>query len=109
MGGPYPAAGVHLYSNIFHDWTPDKCRFLSEKSFGSLEPGGRIILHEMLYNDDKTGPFAAAGLSAVMIGWTMGEQYSSAELVAMLTEAGFEKIDVTPTFGYYSIVTGTKA
>jgi hypothetical protein len=105
---PFPAADAHLYSNIFHDWPPDKCRFLSEKSFASLEPGGRVILHEMLYNDDKTGPFAAAGLSAVMLGWTTGTQLSSAELVEMLTAAGFVGIETKPTFGYYSIVTGVK-
>jgi O-methyltransferase domain len=104
----FPPADVHLYSNIFHDWPPEKCRFLSEKSFGGLEPGGRIILHEMLYNDDKTGPFAAAGLSAVMLGWTTGTQYSSVELAEMLTDAGFRGIEAKPTFGYYSIVTGRK-
>jgi hypothetical protein len=81
---PFPAADVHFYSNIFHDWPPEKCRFLSEKSFASLPSGGRIVLHEMLYNDDKTGPFAAAGLSAVMLGWTTGTQYSGAELADML-------------------------
>ena len=105
---PFPSADVHFYSNIFHDWPPEKCRFLSEKSFASLEPGGRIILHEMLYNDDKTGPFAAAGLSAVMLGWTTGTQYSGAELVEMLTDAGFRDIEQKPTFGYYSIVAARK-
>jgi hypothetical protein len=102
----FPAADAHLYSNIFHDWPPDRCRFLSEKSFASLEPGGQVILHEMLYNDDKTGPFAAAGLSAVMLGWTTGTPFSSAELVEMLRDAGFVGIETRPTFGYYSIVTG---
>jgi len=105
---PFPTASVHFYSNIFHDWPPEKCRFLSEKSFASLDSGGRIILHEMLYNDDKTGPFAAAGLSAVMLGWTTGEQYSSVELMEMLASAGFEQIEVKPTFGYYSIVVAHK-
>jgi hypothetical protein len=70
--------------------------------------GGRIILHEILYNDEKTGPFAAVGLSMVMMGWTEGEQYSGAELSAMLTDAGFRDIEVKPTFGYYSIVTGSR-
>jgi hypothetical protein len=105
---PFPSADVHFYSNIFHDWPPEKCRFLSEKSFASLEPGGRIILHEMLYNDDKTGPLAASGLSAGMLAWTTGTQYSGAELVEMLTDAGFRDIEEKPTFGYYSIVAARK-
>jgi O-methyltransferase domain/Dimerisation domain len=106
---PFPAADVHFYSNIFHDWPPEKGRFLSEKSFASLEPGGRIVLHEVLYDDDKTGPFATAGYSMVMLGWATGEQYSRAELSETLTAAGFKDIEVKPTFGYYSIVTGTKS
>jgi hypothetical protein len=44
----------------------------------------------------------------VMMGWTEGEQYSGAELSAMLTDAGFRDIEVKPTFGYYSIVTGSR-
>ena len=35
-------------------------RILSRKSLESLNPGGRLIIHEVLYNKDKTGPFAAA-------------------------------------------------
>jgi hypothetical protein len=106
---PFPRADLHFYSNIFHDWSREKGDFLTRKSFESLPPGGRIVLHEMLYNDDKTGPFAAAAFSINMLIWSVdGEQYSGRELSQMLTEAGFRDIEVKPTFGYYSIVTGTK-
>jgi hypothetical protein len=107
-GDPFPAADLHFYSLIYHDWTPEKCRFLTKKSFESLEPGGRIIIHEALYNDAKTGPFPAAAFSMIMMGWTEGEQYSGRELSAMLTDAGFRDIQVKPTFGYCSIVSSLK-
>jgi hypothetical protein len=107
-GDPFPAADLHFYSLIYHDWTPEKCRFLTKKSFESLEPGGRIIIHEVLYNDAKTGPFPAAAFSMVMMGWTEGEQYSGRELSAMLSDAGFRDIQVKPTFGYCSIVSSLK-
>ena len=48
---PFPPANVHFYSMIYHDWTPEKCRFLTRKSFESIRPGGHILIHEMLYND----------------------------------------------------------
>jgi len=105
---PFPAADIHFYSMIFHDWPPEKCRFLTEKSFRSLEPGGRVIIHEMLYNDDKTGPFAAAAFSVTMLLMTTGRQYSGKELTVMLGEAGFTDLDVKPAFGYWSLVTGRK-
>jgi cyclopropane fatty-acyl-phospholipid synthase-like methyltransferase len=106
---PFPAADVHFYADILHDWPPERGRFLVEKSFAALPSGGRVILHEMLYDDDKAGPYATAAYSIAMLLWTEGQQYSGRELAAMLTEAGFARVEVRPTFGYWSIVTGTKA
>lgn len=104
----FPAADIHFYSQIYHDWPEDKCRFLTEKSFKALNPGGRIIIHEILYNDDKSGPFPAAASSIAMLLWTEGRQYSGAELAQMLSDSGFADIEVIPTFGYWSIVTARK-
>ena len=106
---PFPPADLHFYSNIFHDWTPEKCAFLATKSFDALPPGGRIVLHEVLYRDDKSGPLAAAGFSLMMMGWTEGEQYAPAELAKVLDNAGFREVTVVPSFGHYSLVTGVKA
>jgi hypothetical protein len=105
----FPNADLHFYSNIYHDWSREKGAFLTRKSFDSLPSGGRIVVHEMLYDDDKTGPFAAAAFNINMLVWSAdGEQYSGHELSEMLARAGFRNIETKPTFGYYSIVTGTK-
>src|SRR5687768_10833730 len=105
---PLPAADLHFYSSVYNDWPSDKCNFLTAKSFNSLESGGRIIIHGMLYNDEKTGPFPAAAFSMLMMGWTEGKSYSARELSTMLSDAGFADIQVHPGFGYYSLVTGIK-
>ena len=106
---PYPEADVHFYGMIFHDWSADQCRFLTRKSFESLSTGGRIIIHEMLFNQDRTGPFGVAAFNMVMLTYLDGEQYSGREITGFLSEAGFTDIQVTPTFGYWSIITGRKA
>lgn len=106
---PFPPADLHFYSSIYHDWPPEKGQFLTRKSFESLPPGGRLIIHEMLYNDEKTGPLAVAGSAITMLHSTEGQQYSGRELAAMLTDGGFMDVKVRPTFGYWSIVTGRKA
>lgn len=103
-----PAADLHFYSTVYNDWPPEKCSFLTAKSFNALPSGGRIVIHGMLYNEDKSGPFAAAAFSMLMMGWTEGKSYSSTELIAMLRDAGFSNIEVRPAFGYYSVVTGLK-
>jgi hypothetical protein len=105
---PFPRADLHFYSNIYHDWPLERCNFLTEKSFESLEPGGRLIIHDVLYNDEKTGPFAPAAYSMLMMGWTEGKSYSALEMSQMLDRAGFKEIRSHPTFGYYSIVSGIK-
>jgi O-methyltransferase domain/Dimerisation domain len=105
---PYPQADLHFYGSIFHDWPPERCRFFARKSSESLPPGGRIVIHEWLFNDDRTGPFPVAAFNVDMLVAMPGQQYSKRELVTMLREAGFRKIEAKPTFGYWSIVTGVK-
>ncbi len=104
----YPFSDLHFYSQIFHDWPEDKCKFLAKKSFDSLPSKGKIIIHEMLYDDDKHGPFVAAACSVALLSWTEGKQYSGLEIKEFLEEAGFADIDIIPTFGYWSVIVGTK-
>lgn len=105
---PFPPADVHFYADIFHDFPPEKCRFLADKSFAALEAGGRIIIHEMLYNREKTGPFTVAGYDVSMLLWTEGQQFSAPELSALLAAAGFVDIAEMATLGYWGLVTGKK-
>ena len=79
-----------------------------EKSYQALEPGGRILIHEALFDDDKTGPFRIAAFNVAIFWAAGGQQYTGRELSTMLADAGFQETQVTPTSGYYSIVTGRK-
>jgi len=106
---PWPSADLHFYSNVYHHWPPEKCTFLTEKSFANLKSGGRIIIDGTLYNDEKTGSFSAAAFSMIMMCWTEGRQYSGLEISSMLKDAGFCDIQVHPTSGYSSMVTGLKS
>jgi hypothetical protein len=105
----FPSADVHFYGNVYHDWPVEQCRFLTDKSYSALPSGGRLIIHEMLYDNDKNGPLEAAIYSVVMLLWQRGRQFSGVELTRMLTEAGFIEIEVKPSFGLWSIVSGRKA
>ncbi len=100
---------VHFFSNIFHDWSEKTNQLLAEKSFAALPPGGRIMLHEILMNDDGTGPLIAAAFSMLMLLGTRGRQYSLAELRGILEAAGFVDVEAQRTGGgYYSLVTARK-
>ena len=97
-----------VFSNIYHDWRIETCATLSRLAFEALEPGGRIFLHEMLYDEGHAGPLSPAGFSVQMLLGTQGQQFTFAELRELLETAGFTDIGVTHTFGYYSVVTGRK-
>ena len=100
---------AHFFSNIFHDWSDATCRLLAARSFAALEPGGSIMLHEMLLDDDGCGPLETACFSLLMLLGTKGKQYSFAELKIILESAGFVDVEASPTpQGLYSLVTARK-
>lgn len=105
---PFPQSDVHFYSDIFHDWPPEKACFLSKKSFDNLPAGGKIILHEMLLNPQEADAQNAAAYNLNMLLWTQGQQFSRDELQSTLEEAGFVKIQAQKTFGDWSIIFGEK-
>jgi hypothetical protein len=105
---PLPPADLHFYSQVFHDWGPKQCRFLTEKSFVALPSGGRLIVHELLLDSDKVGPLVPSLMAMVMLLWTEGRQYSGVELSEMLEAVGFVDVLAERTFGSWGIVTGVK-
>ena len=100
---------AHFFSNVFHDWSDATCRLLAKKSFDALPRGGRILLHEMLMDDDGCGPWQAAAFSLLMLLATRGKQYSLPELRSILQSAGFVDVESVQTGGgYYSLVSARK-
>lgn len=96
-----------LFSNVLHDWDPDRCEHLVRSAFATLQPGGRLFIHEMLLNDSQDGPLPASLFSVMMLG-TRGKQFSFAELDDLVRKVGFVDTDVRHTYGYYSIVVARK-
>ena len=105
---PFAPADLHFYSQVFHDWTPEQCRFLTEKSFIALPSGGRLIVHELLLDPEKVGPLVPSLMSMVMLLWTEGRQYSAVELTEIFASVGFVDVRAERTFGSWGIVTGVK-
>lgn len=105
---PLPAGyDLHLWSNVFHDWPPDRCLRLAQRSLDALPSGGRIVLHEQLLDDDRCGPLPAALFSLMMLFTTRGQQFTGRELRALLREVGFIRPRVVRC-GDYSLVTAIR-
>jgi protein-L-isoaspartate O-methyltransferase len=108
LNDPFPPADLHLFSAIYHHWPPARCRVLTAKSFASLKSGGRIILHERPYNDARTGPLTVVAVTMLALLRGEGGRYSVRDYSDMLSEEGFIDVEVKPTVGYWSIITGRK-
>lgn len=99
----------HLFCNVFHDWSFETNRKLAKSSYDALPGGGRIFLHEILIDDDYTGPWPAAAFSVMMLIGTLGQQFSLAEFRDILESAGFVDVQAERTGGgYYSLVSARK-
>jgi cyclopropane fatty-acyl-phospholipid synthase-like methyltransferase len=96
-----------FFSNVFHDWDPRRVDDLTRRAFEALPSGGRILLHEMLFDDSEAGPQHAALFSIMMLN-TRGKQFSFVELAEIVTRAGFAEPTVNHSYGYYSLVTALK-
>jgi hypothetical protein len=97
-----------FFSNVWHDWNFRTCGWLAERAFEVLPRGGRILLHEMLLDDDGAGPATTASFSLLMLLFTQGQQFTFGELKNILERAGFTAVEATHTCGYYSITTAYK-
>ncbi|GAA2639193.1 methyltransferase [Actinomadura fulvescens] len=91
LPGGYDAC---LLSMILHDWSEDDCRTLLAKCHRALDPGGQILISELLVNDAKDGPPDAALMSLTMLVETWGRNYTAAEYSAWLTDTGFTQVRV---------------
>lgn len=107
----FPAADVHFYSDILHDWSLEKVNFLLKKSYESLPQGGNIFINEMLFNQSKTGPYSTVMYNLSMLLWTEGQQFSYNELHDILINIGFinvQRIDYKRESSW-SIITAEKS
>ncbi|QGN35680.1 methyltransferase [Microlunatus sp. Gsoil 973] len=79
-----------LLSMILHDWAEDDCRSILGKCWEALPGGGQVIISELLVNDERTGPPAAAMMSLNMLVETEGRNYTPAEYRRWLDDLGFQ-------------------
>jgi hypothetical protein len=99
---------AHLFANVFHDWSLETCQELTDKSFAALAPGGRICLQEMLLDESGDAPHPAVAFSFLMTWGTKGQQFTFSQLKDILAKGGFINVHAQRSYGYYSLVTGSK-
>ena len=104
-----PKCDAVLLSNILHDWDVPECETLLKRSANSLNPGGRVLIHDVFLNDELNGPLPIALYSAALFTLTEGRAYSAAEYRNMLKNVGLKPASsIIPTFVHCGVLEGTK-
>lgn len=104
----YPMVDVILLSNILHDWDIAECRTLIGRCAAALNPGGRLIIHDVLLDDDLGGPLPIALYSAALFSLTEGRAYSAKEYNGWLVESRLSPQPPIPTLIHCHAIVATK-
>lgn len=88
---------VAWLSQILHGEGPEDCQAMIRMAASTLVPGGMILIHEFILNDDMDGPMFPALFSLnMLLGTDAGQSYSDRQIRDMLAEAGVRDIRRIP-------------
>jgi 3-hydroxy-5-methyl-1-naphthoate 3-O-methyltransferase len=99
-----PQCDGMFIGNFLHGFSDETCLRVCQEAFRSLAPGGKVWVHEMVWNDTRDGPLMTALMHAAMRSATPGGQRTVQEIVDLLRGAGFVDPYVVPTSGAFALV-----
>lgn len=106
---PLPKADVVLMGHILHDWNLDQKKMLLKKAYEALPPGGAVIVYDALIDDDRSKNAFGLLMSLNMLIETEGGfDYTGADCIGWMREAGFGQMRVEHLAGPDSMVVGIK-
>ncbi len=81
---------VVLVTNLFHHFSVEENIALMKRFHDALRPRGRMMILEMVPNEDRLTPAAAASFALMMLGNTpSGDAYTMGDYAHMLERSGF--------------------
>jgi O-methyltransferase domain len=103
-----PRSDGTFIGNFLHGFSDETCVRICREAFDCLSPGGKIWIHEMVWNPNKDGPLITALLNAGMRSGGAGRQRTALEIRAILERAGFAATYAVPSAGAFALVAGQK-
>ena len=106
---PLPEADVVMMGHILHDWSLDEKKILIGKAYEALPDGGALIVYEAIIDDDRSqNAFGLLMSLNMLIETPAGADYTGADCMGWMREAGFRETRVEHLVGPDSMVVGIK-
>jgi hypothetical protein len=106
---PIPSADVVMMGHILHDWDLPTKKMLIRKAYEALPTGGAFLVYETIIDDDRSKNAFGLLMSLNMLLETPGGfDYTGADCVGWMKEAGFHSMRVEHLVGPDSMVVGIK-
>jgi hypothetical protein len=106
---PIPTADVVMMGHILHDWDLDIKKMLIRKAYEALPTGGALIVYESIIDDDRSKNSFGLLMSLNMLIETPGGfDYTGADCMEWMKEAGFSNTRFEHLVGPDSMVVGIK-
>jgi acetylserotonin N-methyltransferase len=103
-----PPADLYSLGRIIHDWDEPKITKLLGKIAAALPLGGGLLVAETLVNADRSGPVYSLMQDLNMLVCTDGKERTEAEYIALLSFAGFSKVEFRRTGSLVDAILGIK-
>jgi hypothetical protein len=106
---PLPQADVVMMGHILHDWNLEIKKMLIAKAYEAINPGGAFVVYEALIDDERKENAPGLLMSLNMLIETPGGfDYTGADCMGWMREAGFRETRVEHLQGPDSMVIGFK-
>jgi predicted transcriptional regulator len=106
---PLPRVDVITMGHILHDWNLEEKRMLIRKAYEALPEGGAFIAYDAIIDDDRSKNAFGLLMSLNMLIETPGGfDYTGADCMGWMKEAGFRDTRIEHLVGPDSMVVGIK-
>jgi O-methyltransferase domain/Dimerisation domain len=96
-------ADAYVLSHIIHDWSEDQCLTILGNCRRAMNPGGRVLIIEMVLPDGDT-PHPGKMLDIMMLVGPGGQERTEREYSTLLGKAGLRLSRLVPTESPVSVV-----
>jgi O-methyltransferase domain/Dimerisation domain len=104
-----PKVDAFAMGHILHDWNLAEKKMLIAKAFDTLNPGGALVVYDAIIDDDRSKNAFGLLMSLNMLIETPGGfDYTGADCMGWMRQAGFREAYVEHLAGPDSMVVGIK-